>query len=76
LPSLSTWQADKLRRALTAFDGTNERLSALLDFMLQDLSALSEAEWQKAQRRGYALGAAQLHRGAGQAAAGLARAAR
>ena len=40
LPALSTWHADKLRRALTAFDGTNERLSALLDFMLQDLSAL------------------------------------
>lgn len=49
LPALSTLHADKLRRALTAFDGTNERLSALLDFMLQDLSALSEAEWQKAQ---------------------------
>ena len=49
LPALSTWHADKLRRALTAFDGTNERLSALLDFMLQDLSALPEAEWQKAQ---------------------------
>lgn len=49
LPALSTWHADKLRRALTAFDGTNERLGALLDFMLQDLSALPEAEWQKAQ---------------------------
>ncbi|QKS29128.1 MAG: hypothetical protein HT579_09520 [Candidatus Accumulibacter similis] len=49
LPALSTLHADKLRRALTAFDGTNERLSALLDFMLQDLSALPEAEWQKAQ---------------------------
>ena len=49
LPALSTWHSDKLRRALTAFDGTNERLSALLDFMLQDLSALPEAEWQKAQ---------------------------
>jgi hypothetical protein len=49
LPPLPTWQADKLRRALTAFDGTNERLGALLDFVLQDLSALPEAEWQKAQ---------------------------
>ncbi|MBL8375658.1 hypothetical protein [Accumulibacter sp.] len=49
LPPLPVWQADKLRRALTAFDGTNDRLSALLDFMLQDLSALPEGEWQKAQ---------------------------
>jgi hypothetical protein len=48
-PPLPAWQADKLRRALTAFDGTNERLGALLDFVLQDLSALPEAEWQKAQ---------------------------
>ena len=49
LTPLPMWQADKLRRALTAFDGTNERLSALLDFMLQDLSALPDGEWQKAQ---------------------------
>lgn len=49
LSPLPLWQADKLRRALTAFDGTNERLSALLDFMLQDLSALPDGEWQKAQ---------------------------
>lgn len=49
LPALSSWHADKLRRALTAFDGTNERLGALLDFMLQELSALPETEWQKAQ---------------------------
>jgi hypothetical protein len=49
LPGLPVWQADKLRRALTAFDGTNERLSALLDYMLQDLSALPEGEWHKAQ---------------------------
>lgn len=49
LPPLPTWLADKLRRALTAFDGTNERLGAMLDFVLQDLSALPEAEWQKAQ---------------------------
>jgi hypothetical protein len=46
---LTAWQSDKLRRALTAFDGSNERLSALLDFMLQDLAALPEGEWQKAQ---------------------------
>ncbi len=49
LTPLPMWQADKLRRALTAFDGTNERLSPLLDFMLQDLSALPDGEWQKAQ---------------------------
>jgi hypothetical protein len=49
LPALPMWQADKLRRALTAFDGTNERMSALLDFMLQDLAALPDEEWQKAQ---------------------------
>lgn len=49
LSPLPMWQVDKLRRALTAFDGTNERLSALLDFMLQDLSGLPEGEWQKAQ---------------------------
>lgn len=49
LPALPVWQADKLRRALTAFDGTNERLSAFLDYMLQDLSALPEGEWHKAQ---------------------------
>lgn len=49
LPALREWQTEKLRRALTAFDGTNERLSALLDFMLQDLSGLPETEWEKAQ---------------------------
>jgi len=49
LPALPVWQTDKLRRALTAFDGTNERLSALLDYMLQDLSALPEGAWHKAQ---------------------------
>ncbi|NML48022.1 hypothetical protein HHL11_30015 [Ramlibacter sp. G-1-2-2] len=49
LAPLALWQIEKLRRALTAFDGTNERLSALLDFMLEDLSGLPEPEWQKAQ---------------------------
>ncbi|SAL04028.1 Eco57I restriction-modification methylase [Caballeronia arationis] len=49
LSSLPMWQVDKLRRALTAFDGTNERLGALLDFMLQELSTLPDGEWQKAQ---------------------------
>ena len=41
--------ADKLRRALTAFDGSNESLSKLLDYILEDLSGLPAAEWQKAQ---------------------------
>lgn len=49
LDPLPLWQAERLRRALTAFDGSNDRLSALLDFMLHDLSALPDDEWQKAQ---------------------------
>ncbi len=49
VPSLTVWQTDKLRRELTAFDGSNDRLGALLDFMLQDLAGLPEGEWQKAQ---------------------------
>lgn len=49
LPDRAPWQADKMRRALTAFDGSNERLAALLDYLLEDLSGLPEHEWQKAQ---------------------------
>lgn len=49
LPTLPMWQADRLRRTLTAFDGSNELLSPLLDYMLQDLSALPDGEWHKAQ---------------------------
>lgn len=49
LDPLPLWQAERLRRALTAFDGSSDRLSALLDFMLHDLSALPGDEWQKAQ---------------------------
>ena len=49
IADLSNWQSDKLRRSLTAFDGSNESLVALLDFMLQDLSGLPADEWQKAQ---------------------------
>ena len=49
IADLSNWQSDKLRRSLTAFDGSNESLAALLDFMLQDLSGLPSDEWQKAQ---------------------------
>ncbi len=46
---MSDHQAEKLRRALTAFDGSNESLSSLLDYILQDLSGLPADEWQKAQ---------------------------
>lgn len=46
---MSDYQAEKLRRVLTAFDGSNESLSSLLDYILQDLSGLPADEWQKAQ---------------------------
>lgn len=46
---LSAWHAERLRRAVTAFDGSNQQLGPLLDFVLQDLAGLPEAEWQKAQ---------------------------
>ena len=46
---LPGWRAERLRRAVTAFDGSNEALSALLDFVLHDLSELPDGEWQKAQ---------------------------
>jgi len=46
---LPVWRAERLRRAVTAFDGSNDALSALLDFVLHDLSELSDGEWQKAQ---------------------------
>jgi len=49
LNPLPVWQAERLRRALTAFDGTNDSLTGLLDYMLQDLIGLPEQEWQKAQ---------------------------
>lgn len=49
LPALTHWQVERLRRALTAFDGSNESLSALLDYVLQDLTGLPAEEWQKAQ---------------------------
>jgi len=48
-PPLSAWQDDRLRRAVTGFDGSRERLSALLDFMLQNLAELPDNEWYKAQ---------------------------
>lgn len=49
LPSLNHWQVEQLRRAVTAFDGTNASLAALLDYMLQDLSGFPADQWQKAQ---------------------------
>lgn len=48
-PVMKDFAAEKLRRALTAFDGSNESLSSLLDYILQDLSGLPADEWQKAQ---------------------------
>lgn len=47
--AMSDYQAEKLRRALTAFDGSSESLGNLLDYILQDLSGLPAEEWQKAQ---------------------------
>ncbi len=49
---LPGWQIERMRRALTAFDGGKESLGALLDFLLEDLSGLSKEEWQKAQQVG------------------------
>ena len=46
---LPVWHADKLRRVLTAFDGSNERLTELLDHVLEDLSGLPAIEWHKSQ---------------------------
>lgn len=48
-PLMSNYEAEKLRRALTAFDGNNESLSNLLDYILQDFTGLPADEWQKAQ---------------------------
>lgn len=48
-PPLPAWRAERLRRAVTAFDGSNEQLGALLDFVLHDLAGLPDDEWQKAQ---------------------------
>lgn len=48
-PALGGYETDRLRRALTAFDGSNESLSRLLDYVLQDLTGLPAEEWQKAQ---------------------------
>lgn len=48
-PAMSSYETEKLRRALTAFDGSNESLSNLLDYTLQDLTGLPAEEWQKAQ---------------------------
>ena len=48
-PALGAYETDRLRRALTAFDGSNESLSRLLDYVLQDLTGLPAEEWQKAQ---------------------------
>lgn len=44
-PALGGYETDRLRRALTAFDGSNESLSRLLDYVLQDLTGLPAEEW-------------------------------
>ena len=46
---LPGWRTERLRRAVTAFDGGTEQFSALLDFVLHDLAELPDGEWQKAQ---------------------------
>lgn len=48
-PTMAGYEAERLRRALTAFDGSNESLGRLLDYILQDLTGLPAEEWQKAQ---------------------------
>lgn len=47
LPQLSSRLTERLRGAVTAFDGSNEKLATLLDFVLHDLLSLPEHEWQK-----------------------------
>lgn len=49
VPTMAGYEAEKLRRVLTAFDGSNESLGRLLDYILQDLTGLTAEEWQKAQ---------------------------
>ena len=49
LPALSGWQTEQMRRALTAFDGSQQSFAALLDYILQTLTGLPAEEWQKAQ---------------------------
>ena len=41
---------ERLRRAVTAFDGGRESLGKLLDCVLEDLTGLPAEEWQKAQQ--------------------------
>lgn len=48
-PTMAGYEAEKLRRAVTAFDGSNESLGRLLNYILQDLTGLPAEEWQKAQ---------------------------
>lgn len=48
-PPMAGYEAEKLRRALTAFDGRSESLGRLLDYILEDFSGLPAEEWQKAQ---------------------------
>jgi hypothetical protein len=50
LPPLSVPAADRLRRELTRFDGTDDALAGLLDYVLEVLCGLPEQEWQKGPR--------------------------
>ena len=51
-PPLPLREAERLRRALTAFDGTPGTLGPLLDHLLQELCGLPAEEWLKAQAVG------------------------
>ena len=46
---LDSRHAEQLRRATTAFDGSRESLSRLLDYVLQELCGLPAQQWHKAQ---------------------------
>lgn len=48
-PAMRDYAAEQLRRAVTTFDGSNESLGGLLDYVLQELTGLPADEWQKAQ---------------------------
>lgn len=47
---MSGWEAEQLRRAVTAFDGSRESFTRLLDYVLEHLTGLPAAQWQKAQQ--------------------------
>ena len=73
---LPLWQAERLRRALTAFDGSNDRLNALLDFISARLVGLARRGMAEGAGRRGRLEPAQLHGCIDQAPPPLAGAAR